>query len=129
MAEAAYKYGDEWVDELCKYLDGNRKILDATIARIPGVKSMELEATYLSWIDFSGTGMCKADYIDRVQKQAQIASSHGDTFGTGGETFLRFNFFSTKHSYSLSPENNYVTSCHIDWRHGSDTSYSRWRRR
>ena len=62
------------------------------LRRIPGVKSMELEATYLSWIDFSGTGMCKADYIDRVQKQAQIASSHGDTFGTGGETFLRFNF-------------------------------------
>ena len=43
-------------------------------------------------LDFSGTGMPKTDYINRVQKQALIASSHGDTFGTGGETFLRFNF-------------------------------------
>ncbi|MDB4079517.1 PatB family C-S lyase [Amylibacter sp.] len=92
MAEAAYTYGDKWVDELCIYLDGNRKILDATIKKIPGVKSMQLEATYLSWVDFSGTGMPKTDYINRVQKQALIASSHGDTFGTGGETFLRFNF-------------------------------------
>ena len=104
MAEAAYKHGDKWVDELCEYLDGNRKILDNTIAKIPGVKSMELEATYLSWIDFSGTGMCKADYIDRVQKQAQIASSHGDTFGTGGETFLRFNFATQREVLSKAME-------------------------
>ena len=48
--------------------------------------------------------MCKADYIDRVQKQAQIASSHGDTFGTGGETFLRFNFATQREVLSKAME-------------------------
>ena len=92
MVEAAYNHGDAWVDALCDYLNGNRKILDDTIARIPGLKSMPMEATYLSWVDFSDTGMSKQEYTDRVQKRAHIAANHGETFGTGGESFLRFNF-------------------------------------
>tara|TARA_R110002096_G_scaffold14582_2_gene50595 strand:- start:13550 stop:14737 length:1188 start_codon:yes stop_codon:yes gene_type:complete len=92
MTQAAYNHGDAWVDALVAYLDENRKILDATMAKIPGVKSMPMQATYLSWVDFAGTGMSKSEYIDRVQNKALIAASHGETFGSGGETFLRFNF-------------------------------------
>lgn len=92
MTQAAYDHGDAWVDALCDYLNENRQIVDATIAKIPGVTSMPLQATYLSWVDFSNTGMDPADYIDRVQNKAKIAANYGDTFGTGGETFLRFNF-------------------------------------
>ncbi|HGG65635.1 MAG TPA: aminotransferase, partial [Rhodobacteraceae bacterium] len=61
------------------------------INAIPGLKSMPLEATYLAWVDFSGTGMDAAEYTARVEKTAKIAVNHGETFGTGGETFLRFN--------------------------------------
>jgi cystathionine beta-lyase len=92
MTQAAYAHGDDWVDVLVKYLDGNRKIVDATMAKIPGVKSMPMEATYLSWVNFEDTGLPKADYLNRVQKQALIAANHGETFGAGGETYLRFNF-------------------------------------
>ena len=92
MTQAAYTHGDAWVDALCDYLDGNRKIVDEAMAKIPGIKSMPMEATYLSWVDFADTGMSKSEYTDRVQKQAHIAASHGETFGAGGETFLRFNF-------------------------------------
>jgi cystathionine beta-lyase len=92
MTQAAYTHGDAWVDALCDYLDGNRKILDETMARIPGVKSMHTESTYLAWVDFADTGMTKSEYTDRVQKKALIAASYGESFGSGGETFLRFNF-------------------------------------
>lgn len=92
MAEAAYSPGGaEWVDALCAYLDGNRKLFDAGINAIPGLASMPLEATYLSWVDFSGTGMERDEFIGRVEKQARIAANHGTTFGKGGESFLRFN--------------------------------------
>lgn len=92
MAEAAYSpEGAQWVDDLVQYLDGNRKILDAAINSIPGLKSMPLEATYLSWVDFTDTGMSSSEYIERVQKTARIVPNHGKTFGTGGENFLRFN--------------------------------------
>lgn len=92
MAEAAYSpEGAAWVDELVSYLDGNRQIFDAAINAIPGLKSMPLEATYLAWVDFSGTGMSHKEYTKRVEKDAKIAVNYGATFGTGGENFLRFN--------------------------------------
>jgi len=92
MATAAYSpAGAEWVDELITYLDGNRQVFDAGINAIPGLASMNLESTYLAWVDFSGTGMARTEFTDRVQQTAKIAPNHGPTFGKGGEDFLRFN--------------------------------------
>ena len=92
MATAAYSpEGAAWVDELVAYLDGNRKLFDEAVNAIPGLNSMPLEATYLSWVDFSGTGMEMAEFTRRVEKDAKIAVNHGPTFGKGGDSFLRFN--------------------------------------
>ncbi len=92
MAEAAYSpEGAEWVDALTAYLDGNRQVFDTAINAIPGLRSTPLEATYLAWVDFSGTGMDRAEFTRRVEQDARIAANHGPTFGTGGEGFLRFN--------------------------------------
>ncbi len=92
MATAAYSpEGAAWVDELVAYLDANRKAFDAGVNAIPGLKSMSLEATYLAWVDFSGTGMEMAEFTRRVEKEAKIAVNHGPTFGKGGDSFLRFN--------------------------------------
>ncbi len=92
MAEAAYSpEGAAWVDDLVQYLDGNRQIFDAGINAIPGLRSMPLESTYLAWVDCTGTGMTRAEFTDRVEKQARIAANHGPTFGAGGEGFMRFN--------------------------------------
>ncbi|MCU0905313.1 MAG: pyridoxal phosphate-dependent aminotransferase [Tabrizicola sp.] len=92
MATAAYSpEGAAWVDALMRYLDGNRQLFDAAVNRIPGLRSTRLEATYLAWVDFSGTGMAPAEFIDRVQSVAKIATNHGSSFGLGGESFLRFN--------------------------------------
>lgn len=92
MATAAYSpEGAAWVDALVGYLDGNRRVFDAAIGSIPGLRSMALEATYLAWVDFAGTGMEPAEFIARVEKRAKIAANHGASFGTGGHNFLRFN--------------------------------------
>lgn len=92
MATAAYSpEGAAWVDALTAYLDGNRRLFDEGVNAIPGLRSMPLESTYLAWVDFSGTGMSKAEFIDRVQKGAKIAANHGESFGLGGDSFLRFN--------------------------------------
>lgn len=92
MATAAYSPdGALWVDALTEYLDGNRQIFDEVMESIPGLRSMPLEATYLAWVDFSGTGMSRDEFTARVERDAQIAVNHGPTFGAGGESFLRFN--------------------------------------
>ncbi|MBS0564810.1 MAG: pyridoxal phosphate-dependent aminotransferase [Proteobacteria bacterium] len=92
MATAAYSpEGAKWVDQLMAYLDGNRRVFDQGLATIPGLASMNLEATYLAWVDFAGTGMEPAEFTARVEKGARIAANHGASFGSGGESFLRFN--------------------------------------
>ncbi len=92
MAMAAYSpEGAAWVDELCVYLDGNRRLFDEGVNAIPGVNSMELESTYLAWVDFEGTGMTRDEFTTRVQSVARIAPNHGPSFGLGGDSFLRFN--------------------------------------
>ena len=92
MATAAYSpEGAEWVDALVTYLDGNRRLFEEGVSSIPGVRAMPLEATYLAWIDFTGTGMATTEFTARVEKQARIAANHGPSFGKGGASFLRFN--------------------------------------
>jgi len=73
------------------YLDDNRRLFDEAVNAIPGLASMPLEATYLAWVDFTGTGMTREEFTTRVEQDARIAANHGPTFGTGGEGFLRFN--------------------------------------
>lgn len=92
MATAAYQGGADWLDQLVSYLDGNRRLLDEAILGIPGLKSMPMDSTYLAWVNFEKTGLSTEKVIDRVEKQAGIATNHGAMFGKGGEGYLRFNF-------------------------------------
>ncbi len=93
MAEAAYNEGDEWLEALLVYLKGNRDYLDKRVAEdLRGVTSVKLDATYLSWLDFSGTGMSEDDLIARFQGKAKVICNHGSSFGPGGGGFMRLNF-------------------------------------
>ncbi|OYX45006.1 MAG: aminotransferase [Rhodobacterales bacterium 32-67-9] len=92
MVTAAYSpEGAAWVDAQIAHLDANRRLFDAGVNAIPGVRSLPLQSTYLAWVDFSGTGMAYEEFDARVRKTARIAASPGPGFGTGGENFLRFN--------------------------------------
>jgi cysteine-S-conjugate beta-lyase len=91
MATAAYAEGEEWLEALIPYIEGNARLFDTGVNAIPGLRSMRLESTYLAWVDFAGAGMPPAAYTARVEREARIAVNHGATFGRGGETFLRFN--------------------------------------
>ncbi|MEZ5815540.1 MAG: MalY/PatB family protein [Hyphomicrobiaceae bacterium] len=91
--EAAWRTGEAWLDALIPYLQGNRDLLDRHIEKsIPGARSMRLDATYLGWVDFRGTGLTPAEVAERVAKGARIFASPGQQFGPGGEGWLRFNF-------------------------------------
>lgn len=90
--ETAWRTGDAWLDALLPYLAGNRDLFDARIeAAVPGARSMSLAATYLAWVDFSGTGLPPEEVAARVKNRARIFASPGPQFGPGGETWLRFN--------------------------------------
>ena len=78
-AEAAYKHGEPWRQDLLAYLRTNRDLLTSTIReRIPGAKVPQIEATYLAWID------CTALQIEnpiRAVEDAGLYLSDGAFFG------------------------------------------------
>lgn len=78
-AEAAYKHGEPWRQDLLAYLRTNRDLLTSTIReRIPGAKVPQIEATYLAWID------CTALQIEspiRAVEDAGLFLSDGAFFG------------------------------------------------
>jgi cystathionine beta-lyase len=91
--EAAWRTGEAWLDALVPYLAANRDLFDRRIeAAAPGARSMRLDATYLAWVDFSGTGLPPDDVAARVKRRARIFASPGPQFGPGGDAWLRFNF-------------------------------------
>lgn len=91
--EAAMREGDGWLDALIPYLAANRdRFADRVVRAIPGARAARLEATYLGWVDFSGTGLEMEDYMERITRRARIGVSPGPQFGPGGEKHIRFNF-------------------------------------
>lgn len=92
MTTVAYNQGEAWLEALLEYLAANRDALAAGVERaVPGASVMPMEGTYLSWIDFSGTGLSREDVAERVLKKAKIAVNQGPAFGVGGDRYLRFN--------------------------------------
>lgn len=91
-AQAAYAFGQEWLDQLLVYLEGNRDFLDDYLHHhLPGIKMVKPEATYLAWLDCRGLGL-KDDPYQFFLKEARVAFNQGSTFGDGGEGFVRLNF-------------------------------------
>jgi cystathionine beta-lyase len=87
-AEAAYRDGAEWHEQLLAYLRGNRDLLERFVAEeLPGVTMTHVEATYLAWLDVRALGV---DDPERACLRAGVAPSAGDAFG--GPGFLRLNF-------------------------------------
>lgn len=93
MATAAYSQGAAWLDALLPYLASNRDRLNAGLAeRIPGVRPMPLDSTYLGWADFSALGLPADELFRRCVDVGKVAPHKGAIFGKGGEGWLRFNF-------------------------------------
>jgi len=91
--EAAYRSGDEWVDRLMDYLEGNLDFLTDFVGRkIPQVKVIRPQATYLAWLDFRELGLDQPKLNDFLIRQAGLGLSDGVLFGEEGKGFQRINF-------------------------------------
>lgn len=91
-AEAAYRAGQEWLDQLIPYLEANRDALCRFVAdEMPGVKMFCPEGTYLAWLDCREAGI--TSYAGKYfLEKARVALVDGEAFGPGGEGFVRLNF-------------------------------------
>ncbi len=90
--EAALQHGSDWLDQLMVYLEGNLNCVESFIStRLPKVKLMKPEATFLVWLDLKAYGLSEKAMAKRLI-DGGIALNHGSRFGTGGEGYFRLNF-------------------------------------
>ena len=90
--EAAYRHGEEWLDEVLDYLTKSVQIAEEFVAsEIPGVTFVRPEASFLIWLDFTGTGYSHAEVKERLINKGKVALNDGLEFGADGEGFMRLN--------------------------------------
>ena len=81
-AEAAFGLGEEWLRQMLDYLSGNVKDLDQFLKeKMPKVRSVLPEASYLAWLDFSDYGLTHEQVKDKLLNKAKVALNDGITFG------------------------------------------------
>jgi len=91
-ALAAYQHGQAWLDEVLGYLEANRDFLhDYVAAHLPGITMARPEGTYLAWLDCRPANFPGNPHRFFLEK-AGVAMNDGETFGPGGEGFVRLNF-------------------------------------
>ncbi len=90
--EAAYNYGEEWLEELLVYLEENRKLLIKFFEeRIPKIKPIHSQSTYLVWLDCSELGLEGRELMDFFVNEAKVGVNPGKAFGQNYGNFVRLN--------------------------------------
>ncbi|OFW77177.1 MAG: cystathionine beta-lyase [Alicyclobacillus sp. RIFOXYA1_FULL_53_8] len=90
--EAAFNHGDDWLDQVLYYLKENLDFLTLFFSRrMPEVKVVQPEGTYLVWLDFSALNLEPKQLDELMLKQAKVALDEGHLFGTDGTGFQRLN--------------------------------------
>jgi len=90
--KAAYQNGREWLVELIEYLNGNLAFLRSFLnEKIPQVKLIEPEGTYLVWLNFKQLNLSEDQLEELIVKKAGLWLNKGNIFGAGGEGFQRIN--------------------------------------
>jgi len=89
--EAAYTHGQNWLSQLLTYLQENYQALETFFnEKLPEVKVMRPEATYLIWIDFSAYGLTD-EALNQKLIDAGVGLNRGTQFGKQGAGFMRIN--------------------------------------
>lgn len=91
-SEAAYTHGREWLEQLMNYIEGNVDlVMDFCRDRLPVIRPVRPEATYMIWLDCRAMGMNGPELNRFFVDEAGVGMNEGSRFGPGGEGFMRMN--------------------------------------
>lgn len=92
---AAYRAGGAWLARTVDYLDGNRRLLGEALAdRLPAIRYVPPEGTYLAWLDCAALGLESPQAF--FLEQAKVAFNDGGQFGAAGQQCVRCNFATSR---------------------------------
>lgn len=90
--EAAYNYGEEWLEQLLPYISDNFDFIKAYFEEhIPRIKPNLPDATYLVWLDCRDLGMDNDELQRFMTEKAKIGLNAGHSFGRSLSGYMRLN--------------------------------------
>ena len=91
-AITAWQHGAGWLDELVGLFERHRRLVtDVLAAELPAAGCHPPASTFLAWLDLSPFDL-GPNPAARLVERAQVRTSEGHEFGTGGEGHVRLNF-------------------------------------
>lgn len=90
--QAAYTYGEPWLEELMDYVETNYHFVKEYVKEhMPVLRVMDCEGTYLLWLDCSKLPLTAPERKRWLIEEAKVALNHGPIFGEEGKNFERMN--------------------------------------
>ncbi len=90
--EAAFNEGEEWLEQLLEYLDGNFEYVKSFCEEhIPQIKVNVPDATYLMWLDCRELHMDNEALRSFMIEKAGLGLNEGYTFGRSLTGYMRLN--------------------------------------
>lgn len=90
--EAAWRHGDEWLDQMLEYVGENMKYVKEYLEReIPQIKMTIPQATYLMWLDCRELGMDSKELNEFFVKKAKVGMNNGKDFCRSLDGYMRMN--------------------------------------
>lgn len=93
---AAYKDGEDWLDQLIEYLRINKQVLKEYLqTNIPELIVVGEDATYLEWIDCSALTDDSQQLSAFIRVHTGLYIAEGTKYRGNGNTFMRINLATT----------------------------------
>ena len=90
--EVAYRSGDKFMDDVLEYIYQNIQFIKTYIKEnISVIKVMDIEGTYLLWLDMSALQLKQKELIEFLDQKAHLWFNDGSLFGESGNGFVRMN--------------------------------------
>lgn len=104
--EAAYNYGEEWLEQVIDYVHGNIDFVTQFLNdNIPQIVPMKSESTFLMWLNCKSLNLSHSELIDLFVNKAGLGLNSGIMYGKEGEGFMRMNVGTSRSILSKALDN------------------------
>lgn len=88
----AYTKGEQWLEEVVKYIFDNYKWVRSEFEnRLPEFPMMRLEGTYLAWVDCSVLDMSSTRIASEILSRTSVKVNDGEMYGATEGSYIRLN--------------------------------------